>query len=99
MLLLVLLQVAHVEVFLVASFDFAHIFSTSFFVLQVNLYMLFQVSGCCEGFTAFFANEGLLLSVDASMAVEVGFLVKLLIALVEVAFIGPCASMDQFVSL
>lgn len=61
--------------------------------------MLFQVCSSREGLTALLTNEGLLLGVDAPMSVEVRLLVELLIALVEVAFIGPGASMDQLMPL
>lgn len=99
MLLLMLLQIAHIQVLLVAPLDLAYIPPASFLVFQVNLHVLLQVCSCREGLTALLTNEGLLLGVDASMAVEVRLLVELLIALVEVAFIGPGASMDQLVSL
>jgi hypothetical protein len=99
MLLLVLLQVAHVQVLLVASLDLTHVLPASLLVLQMDLHMLLQVGGGREGLTALFADEGLLLGVDAPMAVEVRLLVELLIALIEVAFIGSGASVDQLVPL
>ena len=99
MLLFMFLQVAHVQILLVTAFDLAHIFPASLFVLQMYLYVLFQVCSCREGLTAFFANERLLLGVDATMTVEIGLLVEFLIALIEVTFIGSSPSVDQLMSL
>lgn len=64
----------------------------------MHLDVLLEVGGSSEGLTALLADERLLLHVDASMSVEIGLLIELLIALIEVALIWLRASMDQFVS-
>jgi hypothetical protein len=64
----------------------------------VNLHVLLEVGGGCEGFAAFIADEWLLLRVDAAMSVEIGFLVESLVALVEVALERSGPAVDQFMS-
>lgn len=71
MFLLVLLQIAHIKIFLVASFDLAYIFFPPVSVLQVDLHVLLQVGRCCEGFAAGLADEGLLLGVHPFVPIQV----------------------------
>lgn len=65
----------------------------------MNLYVLFEVGGSCERFAALLADEWFLLHVDASVSVEVGLLIELLIALIEVTLIWFGSGMDQLVAL
>lgn len=64
----------------------------------MNLDVLFEIGGSREGLAALLADEWLLLHMDASVSVEIGLLVELLIALIEVALIWLGTGMDQLVS-
>ena len=99
MFLFVFFEVAHIKIFLVASFDFAHVFLPSLLIFEVDLHMLFQVSRRCEGFAAFLADERLLLGVDTLVPVEVGLLIETLITVLEVALVGFNPLVGQFMSL
>ena len=65
----------------------------------MHLDVLLEVGGGGEGLAALLADERLFLHVDASVAVEVGLLIELLIALIEVALIRLSPRMDQLVSV
>jgi len=71
MLLFVLLEITHVEVLFIAALYFAEIFLPSLFIFEMNLYVLFEISRSCEGFTTFLADKGLLLSMNTLVAIEV----------------------------
>lgn len=98
MFLLMFLQVAHVQILLVTALYLTHVFLPFFLVLEVHLYVLFEIRSGCEGLAALLADEWLFLHMDASVSVEVGLLIELLIALIEVTLIRLSPGMDQLVS-
>ena len=65
------LEVAHVQIFFVASFDLTDVLLPSVFVLEVNLNVLFEVGGGGERFAAAVADERFFFGVDPAMAVQV----------------------------
>ena len=71
MLLFVLFEVAHIEVFFVTTFNLADIFFPFLFIFKVNLHVLLEICSCCESFTAFIANEGFLLCMNTSMSIQI----------------------------
>ncbi len=92
-------KVAHVKIFFVASFDFTHVFFSSFFVFEMNLHVLFEIGGCGEGFAAFLADEWFLLGVNSFVTVEVGLLVEFLVAVFVVALVWLYSRVNHFVAL
>ncbi len=71
MLLFMFFEVAHIEILLITSFYFAHVFFPSFFVFKMDLYVLLEVGSSSEGFTTFVTNERLFLSMNAFVSVKV----------------------------
>ena len=71
MFLFVFFEVAHVEILFVTSFNLAHVFFPSFFVLEMDLDVLFEVGGGSERFAALIADERFFLGVDSFVSVEV----------------------------
>jgi len=98
-LLLVLFEVAHIEILLVAALYLADVFSAFLLVFEVNLHVLLEIGSRCESFAAFIADKRFLLCMDSSVPVQIRLLIELLVTSFEVALIGLEACVGHFVSL
>ena len=99
MFLFVFFEIAHIEVLFIAALNLTNVFSPLLLILQVHLHVLLQIRCSRKRFTALFANERFVLRMDASVSVQIRFLIKFLVALIEITFVWPCASVHQLVPL
>lgn len=99
MLLLMFSQIAHIKVLLVTSFYLTDILFPSLLILKMDLNVLLKVCGCCKGFTAFFTNKRLLLSVNPLVTIQIRFLVESLLTILKVTFVRLNTLMYEFMPL